>query len=156
MIDVEREDVLEGSIVKVLVGLSIPLVGQTLFSILQAVVDVFWLGRLGGDAVAAVGLALPVLNILIAGVLFAPMVGTQVLVSQRYGDGDDRQARSVAFNGLVFAAVIGLAGGLLGYLGAEPFVESFVAISPGVAEGDVLELAIRYLQVVSLGCSSVP
>ena|SRR5438093_3369987 len=49
-------DYTEGSIGRSLLLLAIPMVLETLMSRLSAVVDVFFVGKLGADAVATVGL----------------------------------------------------------------------------------------------------
>ncbi len=84
MIDLEPEDVTEGPIPRALTFLALPLVAQNLVQVVNAAADVFWLGRLGEGAVAAVGLNAPLMGVIWAAPL-AATVGTQVLVSQRIG-----------------------------------------------------------------------
>ena len=56
MCDVSPEEITEGTLARALVVLAGPLVVQNVALVAQSVVDLFWVGRLGGDAVAAVGL----------------------------------------------------------------------------------------------------
>ena len=149
--DVSRDEILRGSIPRVVLVLSIPLVVQNLFAIAQLVVDLFWLGRYSSESVAAVGLVTPVFNILIAAVLFTPFVGTQILVSQRYGEEDDYGAKLAAFNGIVLALGLGLLGGLVGYFGAPTMIGFVDSLHPGDTDTEVFPLAIAYLQLLSLG-----
>ena len=112
MLDVSSEDITEGSLGRALAFLSIPIVAQQLALVAQQVIDVFWIGRLGGDAVAAVGLVMPVLGLFAAGTM-AMFLGCQVVVSQRVGADDRPGARRAAFHGLVGAGVVGLALAIL-------------------------------------------
>ena len=88
VLDLDPKDITEGSLSRALVFLAALTTGPESRAVLQQVIDLFWLGRLSSDAVAAVGLALPVLALLFALVIYAPFVGTQVPVSQRVGGED--------------------------------------------------------------------
>ena len=145
MLAVSREDVTDGPIPRVLLVLAAPLVAQNLVQVVQQVVDTFWLGRLGEDAVAAVGLNFPILAVLIAVTAVAPFVGTQVLVAQRYGAERVDEARSATAHGMALALGFGALGGLLVFLTAGHIVSLFGA-GP-----EVTRLAAIYLAVYALG-----
>lgn len=151
MFDLDSEDITDGSLLRALVFLAAPLLVQNLVQVLQQVIDLFWLGRLSSEAVAAVGLALPVIALLFALVIYAPFVGTQVLVSQRIGGEDVSAARRAAFTGLVLAVVLGVAGGVLLFVGARPLTALLTLTQPEMATGDVPRLAAAYLAVLALG-----
>lgn len=131
MFDLEPEEITEGSIPRALVFLAVPLVAQNLVQVVNAAADVFWLGRLGDGAVAAVGLNQPVIALLMVPVMTA-MIGTQVLVSQRIGSENDGGARRAVFHGIVLAFVSGLALTLLIAPNARSIVE-LLGAGPGVA-----------------------
>jgi len=97
MLDVDREAITDGPVGRVLLLLAAPLVAQNLVYVANALVDTFWLGRVSEDAVAAVGLSLPIQSLLGAAVVIAA-VGTQILVAQRAGGEDGSGARRVAVN----------------------------------------------------------
>ncbi|MEJ2187293.1 MAG: MATE family efflux transporter [Gemmatimonadota bacterium] len=59
-------DTTQGSILRVLVALAIPIVATNVLQTLYQLIDTFWVGRLGAAAVAAVSLSFPVLFLLIA------------------------------------------------------------------------------------------
>ncbi|MFB6172462.1 MAG: MATE family efflux transporter [Haloarculaceae archaeon] len=59
-------DATEGPLLGALVTLAGPLLVQNLVRVVQQVVDLFWLGRLGDDAVAGVSLAFPLVSLLFA------------------------------------------------------------------------------------------
>jgi putative MATE family efflux protein len=150
MFDVAPEDITEGSLLRALLSLAAPLLVQNLVQVIQQVVDLFWLGRLSSAAVAAVGLALPVLALAFALVIAAPFVGTQILVSQRVGGEDVPAARRAAATGLGLAIVLGVVGGALLYIGARPLTDLLTLAQPGAA-GRVAGLAATYLAVLGLG-----
>ncbi|EMA65648.1 MATE family efflux transporter [Halorubrum kocurii] len=155
MFDVDREAITDGPVGRVLLLLAAPLVAQNLVYVANALVDTFWLGRVSEDAVAAVGLSLPVQSLLGAVVVVAA-VGTQILVAQRAGGEDDAGARRVAVNGALVALggtaavaipVVLYADELVGALGADPalagttatYLAIIVAVLPLGAVGDTVE-----------------
>ena len=150
MFDLSPEDITEGSLARALLALAAPLLVQNLVQVVQQVVDLFWLGRLSSAAVAAVGLALPVVALLFAFTITAPYVGTQVLVSQRIGGDDVTAARRTAATGLGLALALGTVGGLVLWAGARPLTE-LLTLARGGAGGDVTRLATTYLGVIALG-----
>jgi putative MATE family efflux protein len=137
-LDVTPDDVTEGPIARTLVLLSVPLLVQNLVHVVNQIVDTFWLGRVGEAAVAAVGLDFPVLAIMF-GVVATGAVGTQILVAQRVGAGDDADARRLAFNGLVLSVLLGV--GL--FVGVVVFGDSLIRLLG--AGPEVAPLAMSYL-----------
>ncbi|QLG28248.1 MATE family efflux transporter [Halorarum halophilum] len=107
MLDVSSKDITEGSLGRALAFLSVPIVAQQLALVAQQVIDVFWIGRLGEDQVAAVGLVMPLLGLFAAGTM-AVFLGGQIVVSQRVGADDLPGSRRAAFHALVGAGVVGL------------------------------------------------
>jgi putative MATE family efflux protein len=130
--------------------LSLPLLLQNFVKIAQSVIDLFWLGHLGGNAIAAVGLAFPISSLVGIVVASLPYIGTQVLVSQRVGGDDEFGARKVAFNGLLLALALGVGLGVLSYVAARPLIELMTATRPQSAAVGVLPKAIEYFRILAL------
>ena len=149
--DQSPEDITEGPLTRALLVLSAPLLVQNTVRIAEKIVDIFWVGHYSSDAVAAIGLAAPILGFLLSAVISAPFVGTQVLVSQRVGADDATGARRMAFTGLTLAVVLGIAIGGIIFLGTEPLLDLIVAIQPTGASGNVPRLATIYLEVLAVG-----
>ena len=105
MLDVSREEITDGSILRSLLLLATPLVLQNVVQFAQLVVDALFLGRVGETAVAAVGFVYPLTSVMLA-VIVMPFVGTQVVVSQRVGADDETGARRVAVNGVALALAV--------------------------------------------------
>jgi putative MATE family efflux protein len=143
MFDFDRDEITTGSIPKVLVVLATPLLIQNLVQVLQQVVDTLWLGRYSLEGVAAVGLTFPLMGLL-AAVSVGVGIGTQVLVSQRVGAGNESVARRAVGNGIVVGV---LAGGVTGLLVAF-FAHEIVGV---FGAGDlVTQYAAAYLTVAAL------
>ncbi|WP_255198309.1 MATE family efflux transporter [Halorarius litoreus] len=154
MLDVSSEDITEGNLTQAMLLLAVPLVAQGFVRVAEQVIDLFWLGRLSGDAVAGVGLAMPVYAVVVALVFFAPMVGTQVVVSQRVGGGDSEGARRAAFNGVLVAVSVAALFGVAGYVAAEPAIAWLASMDPTTGGGVQLrDTAAAYLRVLLLGLS---
>jgi len=139
------DDLTEGPIGKTLVALALPLVVQNLVQVVQQVVDTFWVGRIGEEAVAAVGLNYPVTAMLTSAAIMAPFVGTQVIVSQRVGAEEYTGARRIAVHGLAFGVALALLVTTVTVVGADRVV-SLLGADPTVAP-----LAATYLATWSLG-----
>ncbi len=140
----EELDLTEGSIGRPLFYLSLPIVVTNLLQTAYNIADTFWLGQYSTEALAAISFAFPMVFLLISFGIGLTVAGS-VLVAQHTGAGEPRRAEYAASQTVAFAAVVSaLLGGagyvlvddVLGLLGAGP---------------DILPLAARYMQVVSLG-----
>ena len=136
-----HHDYTAGPIGRALMLLAVPMVLETLMESLFAVVDVFWVGKLGADAVAAVGLTESMLFIIYS-ISMGLGIGAMATVARRIGendpDGAARAAVQAIFLGVFVAAVIGVTGVLM----ASIFL-SFLG-----ASGAVLETGTRFTQVM--------
>ena len=107
--------------------LAIPMVLEMVMESVFAVVDVFFVSKLGPDAVATVGLTESLL-VLIYTVAIGLGIGASAMVARRIGEHDPENAATTAIQALVLggciAAVIGIFGAglapqLLGLMGAS-------------------------------------
>jgi len=108
--------------------LAVPMVLEMVLESLFAVVDVFWVGRLGADAVATVGLTESMLSLVFA-VGMGLSLSTTAMVARRIGEKDPEGAavagvQAIAL-GLITSLAIGLpcffyAPNLLRLMGASP------------------------------------
>lgn len=108
----------------------------------QSMVDMFWIGRLGTEAVAAVGLVGNIVNV-VFGVSGFLHVGSVAVMARALGAGEKVEASRV----LAHSFLLGLATGVL------ILVMGLVMASPAVAffgvEPEVADLAVVYLKVMS-------
>ena len=125
-----RHDYTEGPIGRAIVLLAIPMVLEVALESVLAVVNVFWVGRLGADAVATVGITESMLALVYA-VAIGLSMGAAATVARRIGEKDPERAASAAVQsiglGVAVAVPIGVAGAflaprLLTAMGAAPSV----------------------------------
>jgi MATE family, multidrug efflux pump len=123
-----QQDFTTGSLNRAILLLAIPMVLEMVLESLFAVVDVFWVGRLGADAVATVGLTESLLSLVFA-IGLGLSLSTTAMVARRIGEKDPAGAavagvQAIAI-GLGVSVAIGLpcvffAPRLLALMGASP------------------------------------
>ncbi len=128
--------------------LAVPMVLEMMMESVFAVVDVFFVGRLGADAVAAVGLTESLLTIIYAASA-GLSIGATALVSRRIGEGDPERAARTAVQALGLGVVLSIPVSVAGVWFARPLM-AMMGGSPWV-----LEHGIHYTQVMLGGMGSV-
>lgn len=133
-----HQDFTTGSLNRAILLLAIPMILEMVLESLFAVVDVFWVGRLGADAIATVGLTESMLSLVMA-IGFGLSLSTTAMVARRIGEKDPTGAAVAGVQaiviGLAFSAMVGLpclfyAPNLLRLMGASPQI---VATGSGYA-----------------------
>ena len=123
-------DYTAGSLGRGIVLLAIPMVLEMAMESIFAVVDVFWVSRLGPDAVATVGLTESMLTLVYTAAM-GLSIGVAAVVARRIGEKRPDAAAEVAVQGIALglgvAAVVAclgitLAPRLLAVMGASPAV----------------------------------
>src|SRR6201986_4463276 len=106
-----HQDYTQGSLNSSILLLAIPMVLEMVLESLFAVVDVFWVSRLGSDAIATVGLTESVLTLVFA-VGMGLGMSTTAMVARRIGekDGDGAAVSAVQaiFLGLIGSLAMGI------------------------------------------------
>src|SRR5262250_1196218 len=106
-----HQDFTAGNLNRAILLLAIPMVLEMVLESLFAVVDVFWVGRLGADAVATVGLTESLLSLVFA-VGLGLSLSTTAMVARRIGEKDPKGAAvagaQAIFIGLATSLLIGL------------------------------------------------
>src|SRR3979411_592070 len=105
-----HQDYTKGSLNRAILLLAVPMVLEMVLESLFAVVDVFWVGRLGANAVATVGLTESMLSLVFA-VAMGLSLSTTAMVARRIGERDSTGAAVAAVQaialGLMVSIVIG-------------------------------------------------
>jgi len=140
-----KYNLVEGSIVNKLFFVAGPIITTQVFQMAYNLTDMFWLGRLSSDAVAASGTAGLFLWLSVAFFLFGRM-GAEIGVSQNLGKGDKTTARSFAQNSIFVAFALGVLITVL-YVTFHVQLIGFFGIQEAHVEKDARE----YLMLVSLG-----
>src|SRR3989442_2514318 len=133
-----HQDYTTGSLNRAILLLAVPMVLEMVLESLFAVVDVFWVGRLGANAVATIGLTESMLS-LVFSVAMGLSLSTTAMVARRIGEKDPEGAavagvQAIAI-GLAVSALVGIpcifyAPDLLRLMGASPQI---VAVGSGYA-----------------------
>jgi putative MATE family efflux protein len=127
-----HRDFTKGPIGHSILLLAVPMVLEMLMESVFAVVDVFFVAKLGADAIATVGLTESLLT-LIYTLAIGLSIGVTATVARRIGeknpDGAARASVQAILLGLIFAAALGVTGVLL-----APKLLAFMGGSPGVIQ----------------------
>lgn len=139
-----RERILNGPILKTMVILAWPVMLTAALHTLYNLVDAFWLGRLSTAAMAAPGMAWPILFFLMSFAGGFQSAGT-AFVAQHFGAKDQQGAEYMA-------------GQILGFLGLASFFLAAIgyALAPLAlrligAPAEIYPLALTYLRIECLG-----
>lgn len=143
-----RRDYTAGSINRAILILAIPMVLEMLMESLFAVVDVFWVARLGADSVATVGLTESMLTIVFSVAMGLGLSAT-AMVARRIGEKDAAGAAAAGVQAIALGVTAGIVLGvpclwlaprLLGVMGASP---------------EILAVGSNYARIALGGCGVV-
>lgn len=142
------KDTTRGPILQALLALAGPVVATNVFQTLYQLIDTFWVGRLGADAVAAVSLSFPILFLMFS-VGGGMSVAGAILVAQFYGARQEEAADHAAGQTLLVVTLISTLLAAAGYVLSEPLMALFQP------EERVAEMAVGYLRISFLGIVAV-
>jgi putative MATE family efflux protein len=137
-----------GPVGPALVMLSVPMVLEMAMESLFAVVDVFFVSRVGGDAVATVGVTESMLTIVYT-VALGLGIGATAVVSRRIGEKDPEGAAQAAAQSLALGVIVSIAVGVAGAMNAERLLELMGATPSMIAS------SLGYTQVMLAGNATV-
>src|ERR1700732_3405627 len=123
-----RQDYTTGGMNRALLLLAVPMVLEMVLESLFGVVDIFWVGRLGANATATVGLTESMLS-LIFSVAMGLSLSTTAMVARRIGEKNPEGAAVAGVQAIALGLMVSLAIGipcgiyapnLLRLMGASP------------------------------------
>jgi putative MATE family efflux protein len=106
-----HQDYTTGSLNRAILLLAVPMVLEMVLESLFAVVDVFWVGRLGANAVATVGLTESLLSLIFA-VGIGLSMSTTAMVARRIGERDPEGAAVAGVQAIVLGLITSVAIGI--------------------------------------------
>ncbi len=136
----------EGSIIKSIIVLSVPIIIGNLLQAAYQITDAFWVGRLGADAVASVSISFPITFLIIA---LAGGIGLAggVLVSQYKGREEHEKVNHISGQTFLMAFIASLILSIIGYI-FTPQIISLFSPEPAVFNNAISFLRISFLGIV--------
>src|ERR1700689_3268024 len=117
-----HQDYTTGNLNRAILLLAIPMVLEMVLESLFAVVDVFWVGRLGANAVATVGITESMLALVFAIGLGVSM-STGAMVARRIGEKDPDDAAIAGVQAIVLGLAISLVLGIPAFIFAPELLK---------------------------------
>lgn len=114
----------EGPITRQLFNLALPIMGTSFIQMAYSLTDMAWVGRLGSEAVAAIG-AVGILTWMTNSISLLNKVGSEVSVGQSIGAQNSEQARGFASHNLTIALLISLGWAAILFLFAHPIIRIY-------------------------------
>ena len=143
-----HQDFTTGNLNRAILLLAIPMVLEMVLESLFAVTDVFWVGRLGANAVATVGITESMLALVFAIGLGVAM-STTAMVARRIGEKDHEDAAVAGVQAVMLGLVISLGIGIPAGIYAPELLKMMGASPEIVASGS------GYARVALGGCGAI-
>jgi len=116
-----ERDFTETSLGKAIFLLAVPMILEMMMESVFAVVDIFFVSRLGADAVATVGITESVMTIVYA-VGIGLSTATTALVARRVGEKEPRKAGNAAFQAILVGSIFSFFVAIPGFVFAKEFL----------------------------------
>jgi putative MATE family efflux protein len=143
-----RHDYTRGPIGRAIFLLAVPMVLEMLMESVFAIVDVFWVAKLGASAVATVALTESMMAIVYS-LAFGLAIGTTATVARRVGEKNAAGAADAAVQAVTLGVLVSLVLGVFGGVFA-PDLLRLMGAGP-----DVLQQGTGYARVMLAGSASV-
>ncbi len=143
-----KRDWTQGSITRNLFSLSWPMIVSNSLNILGPAVDMIWVGKLGSDSIAAVGVAGTVV-MLVSALLVGVFTGLRSMVARYIGERDNERAIHVVRQALVTSAAFAFILAVIGIFLAGPML-SLMGLEP-----DIVRLGENYLRIQFVGMAAI-
>lgn len=128
---------------RLLITMSLPMIISMLVQAMYNIIDSVFVAQIGEEALAAVSMAFPIQNLMIA-VSAGTCVGVNALLSRSLGEGKPKDAQLTAVNGIFLAFLGALAFALFGIFGSRIYFES------QTSDQLIIEYGVQYLQICTI------
>jgi len=143
-----HQDYTKGNLNRAILLLAIPMVLEMVLESLFAVVDVLWVGRLGANAVATVGLTESLLA-LVFSIGIGLAMSTTAMVARRIGEKDPQDAAIAGAQAIFLGLLISLAIGIPSFIYAPQLLRLMGAPPEVIATGT------GYARIALGGCGAI-
>lgn len=134
----------EGKILNSLISLALPIIFANILQTTYQLIDTFWLGRLGANAVAAVSLSFPILFLVLSIGSGLTLAGT-VMVSQYKGAENQKMVDFSSSQSVFLILIISIFLAVLSYFLAGPLMQ-IIGAGP-----EIYDDSVSYFRVSSIG-----
>lgn len=134
----------QGPINKQLFNLAMPIMATSFIQMAYNLTDMAWVGRLGSEAVAAIG-SVGILTWMSSSISLLNKVGSEVSVGQSIGAKNQEDARNFASHNITIALIISACWASLLFLFADPIIKIYDL------NREITGNAVEYLRIVSTG-----
>ena len=143
-----QRDFTTGSIGQAIFILSVPMIVEMFGESLFALVDIFFVAKLGADAVAVVGLTESMMALIYA-VAIGLSIGATATVARRIGEKDTEGAAKSAAHVLYLGVIVSLGMSAIGIILAPTFLSLLGA------EPQVVEMGVPFMRIMLGGNAAV-
>ena len=143
-----HQDYTTGSLNRAILLLAVPMVLEMVLESLFAVVDVFWVGRLGANAIATVGLTESLLSLIFA-VGIGLSMSTTAMVARRIGEKDPEGAAVAGVQAIVLGLITSVAIGIPCFIYAPDLLRLMGA------SNDIVVLGSNYARIALGGSGAI-
>lgn len=137
-----------GSLWKNIWSLAGPMFVSAILQNTQSIIDLFWIGRLGSGAVAALAISGTVLMLIFPAIM-GISIGTVAMVARRIGAQQYDEASEVTSQSLIFSLFAGIIIGIIGFIFSGPVLKFMRT------ESYVFAMASQYLRISFAGIFTV-
>jgi putative MATE family efflux protein len=143
-----HQDYTTGNLNRAILLLAVPMVLEMVLESLFAVVDVFWVGRLGANAVATVGLTESLLSLVFA-VGIGLSLSTTAMVARRIGEKDPQGAAVAGVQAIVLGLITSIVVGIPCFIYAPEMLRLMGA------SGDIVSTGSGYARIALGGSGAI-
>ena len=142
--EVYREKVLKGKVLKTMLWLAWPIIVANLVNMSYNLVDAYWLGKLGRDELSAPGVSWPLIMLFYSIGMGLSSAGI-ALISQYLGANEKELARKSAGHLFFFMIFMAITLSVIGFF-LSPYILALMGVPP-----DVYPYAVKYIKIIFVG-----
>ena len=132
----------KGPILKQLFNLAMPIMATSFIQMAYSLTDMAWVGRIGSEAVAAVG-SVGILTWMSGSISLLNKVGSEVSVGQAIGSQNEKAAKAFASHNITISLLISICWAALLFSFARPIINIYQL------KADISVNAVEYLRIIS-------
>ncbi|MBL7071648.1 MAG: MATE family efflux transporter [Candidatus Omnitrophica bacterium] len=142
------KDIIKGNIPRNIIALALPLMIAALLQTTQNLIDMFWVGRLGTNAITAVAISGTVIMFVFT-LSLGLGVGAMSLVARNIGARNKEGAVLVASQSIVLGILLGLVTAVIGFFFSDKFLLMLGA------DSHVAGIGAGYLRILLMGSTTM-